>query len=89
MNNIAKSKTMTADGGDTVGNVGVGGWMVKYRERRYLPGKASVLSSVTRLRREVDIGANERSLQVPGCHRAGNIMVTATGKSYGAPPPGI
>ena len=40
--------------------------MVKYREMRYLTGKAMVLSDVPRLWGGVDRGANDRSLQVPG-----------------------
>ena len=40
--------------------------MVKYREMRYLKGKAMLLSDVTRLRGGVDRGANDRSMQVTG-----------------------
>ena len=40
--------------------------MVKYREMRYLTGKAMVLSAVTRLRGGVGRGANDKSLQVSG-----------------------
>ena len=63
--------------------------MVKYREMRYLTGKAMVLSSVPRLRGGVGRGANAISLQVHGWNRAGVLMGTATGHLDGAPPSGV
>ena len=75
--------------GNQIRNVGGGGWTSKYRERRYLLGKAVVSSSVHIMKGGVGGRVNDDPLQVPAWFRSRDQLGPATGKSDGATTPGV
>ena len=78
-----------SSGVNPVGNVGRGGWMKKYRERIYLPGKTTASFVVPGLRGGFSSEVNDGSPWDPAWQRDVYRLILDTIQSDVATPPGV